>query len=658
MQQCSKNARNCSLDNDKHRCKNECYKECEPCSEIVEKPKTSCKHVFKVPCSENVDIHVSSCDYPCDKLLQCGHNCTNSCGESCNNSCQMMVEKTLPFCGHKFMCPCSDENLQQNFKCEEIVDLTDFAACGHKFKVPCHFKQLQPDDPILLAHCPEKCTSVLICGHTCTGSCVTCFQGRVHKACTVPCENLLVCGHKCELSCGKPCEPCSQACNISCVHGRCKLFCGQRCLKCNKKCPRACKHGKCTNKCGNQVCTVTPCEEACSKVFDCGHRCIGFCGDVCPTFCYICTGKAIKSNVNYIVLQECGHIFEVEEMKRYLLEGQNTIGLKLCPICKVRLNQTQRIKEYILEGINQQQQIMKKIYDVESTETQHISNKWYINNVIEAAGLDFNLRNITTATENVCFHFKRNVIEAASKYFVGRIQNPSRRFMHPATLTKKEHENENVYRMCDTELLVFFKITQSFFENLTFSLQQITDILKEFERCLNKLSLIILLAPALQTVTAIATNFDKDYFTLWYKVNLTHYSFLELFEENKNRLNNQQKEIANELIHLLYSVRKFTDDDDVLAKDLLKSLDKDNILREIWRIDLRFPVAFPDNIISYDRDSWFKCSEGHLNSCYRENERSCKICELKQDENENHGETKNFRRTKRRNRRYIPNRRR
>lgn len=256
------------------------------------------------------------CTAKCEKTLTCGHSCRNFCGESCTS------------------------------RCEEMVDMTSIAACQHKPKIPCYMlSTVKSDDPVLFKFCTAKCETVLACGHVCSGTCLECNQGRVHKACTAPCERFLICGHKCSLPCGKLCEPCTQKCLFKCAHRECNKICGHPCWRCNKKCPRVCKHAKCSSKCTRQSCGIRPCQKSCLKKLKCGHRCAGFCGDVCPPFCKICDGGEIgedAKHTRYIILERCGHVFEMEHIRRSL-EEQRHVGLKLCPVCKVALELTHRL---------------------------------------------------------------------------------------------------------------------------------------------------------------------------------------------------------------------------------------------------------------------------------------------------------------------------
>ncbi|CDW86153.1 UNKNOWN [Stylonychia lemnae] len=63
-------------------------------------------------------------------------------------------------------------------------------------------------------------------------------------------------------------------------------------------------------------CTIAPCTKACPIILDCGHYCIGLCGDQCPSICRECQPdhEAFDSfegdYQSKFVQIDCGHLFE------------------------------------------------------------------------------------------------------------------------------------------------------------------------------------------------------------------------------------------------------------------------------------------------------------------------------------------------------------
>ncbi|KAH0479515.1 MAG: uncharacterized protein KVP18_004340 [Porospora cf. gigantea A] len=108
------------------------------------------------------------CRHPCQRVLVCGHVCSNLCSEPCVSICE---EPCSMGCPHG-RCP----NL-----CHEAC-----ASCHE----PCPFQCLCP------GRNPKK-----LCSHLCYNAC-----GK--KLCTARCHRTCVCGERCAAFCGDPCHPC------------------------------------------------------------------------------------------------------------------------------------------------------------------------------------------------------------------------------------------------------------------------------------------------------------------------------------------------------------------------------------------------------------------------------------------------------------------
>lgn len=196
--------------------------------------------------------------------------------------------------------------------------------------------------PCGTAACVRACGTILPCGHSCQGvcgECVSCdtlkkdfrvhfnlpdaFLNRLaHHPCTERCGKALPCGHFCNAVCCKGCPPCCQPCT-------CGIFktsnnnhdprCGPTeqaltkdknkeeeeedfllrpgdhfCSKCPFRascscvCEWKCPHQSCSSLC-HVPCQRQPCNRRCTRVLpDCGHRCVGMCGEICPPLCPAC----------------------------------------------------------------------------------------------------------------------------------------------------------------------------------------------------------------------------------------------------------------------------------------------------------------------------------------------------------------------------------
>lgn len=125
-------------------------------------------------------------------------------------------------------------------------------------------------------------------------------------------------------------------------------------------------------------CNRLPCDERCSKVLDCGHRCPGLCGEPCyEDYCQDCGSrgdnrvdllefksyKDIDLNETPIVVLGCGHFFTAESldglarlsevyatsdlgMYNGLLDSSTVLAVPNCPDCK------RPIRQYVTHRYN------------------------------------------------------------------------------------------------------------------------------------------------------------------------------------------------------------------------------------------------------------------------------------------------------------------
>ncbi|KAK4872847.1 hypothetical protein RN001_014876 [Aquatica leii] len=390
---CERTRLDCSTGN--HKCLNRCYEKCTPCEVVVTKKK-SCTHKVMVPCNKSPDG--IKCIAKCKRLLPCGHACKKKCEESCG-ACNVKLLKEISECGHTIRIKCSETpsrklcyekcslllacghvcqnkcNERCTTSCETLIDHTNSTDCGHKFKIQCHMHQkvYASNSRELLKFCDSPCGATLSCSHVCSGTCGECAQGRIHKGCTEKCGAVLVCGHPCPIQCRDACRPCEAECTNKCQHSVCKERCGQPCIKCAEKCTRKCPHVQCLALCGN-ICTVSPCNEPCSKNLSCGHFCVGFCGDPCPPLCRECNhdelteiffGNEDEEGARFVMLDECKHVVENTGMLKWLQssEGdQEKIAPKCCPRCKTVLTSTQRYSDHVKKALMNLSQVKEKYF--------------------------------------------------------------------------------------------------------------------------------------------------------------------------------------------------------------------------------------------------------------------------------------------------------
>ncbi|XP_077984204.1 NFX1-type zinc finger-containing protein 1-like [Glandiceps talaboti] len=346
-----------------------CGKQCEE--------KLPCGHMCGRPCHPLDRAHLlPSCQHPCSKVI-CdeGHKCSKRCGEICVRKCEGIVDKVIPKCEHKqrvpcyqdvktvlckYPCqvslPCGHEHTvvcckkdNDELKCTQLV--TETLDCGHTENRECYIPKSE-------FACPHRCQVFLHCGHQCPGTCSKCR--KKHQPCTERCEKLLLCVHTCERDCSLECLPCSKKCEQYCKHHkwRCNKLCDRPCVPCNRPCIWQCPHKLCTRKCG-QVCDRSPCNQPCLKRLPrCNHMCIGFCGESCICACNlkedqkseIMTSIASKHSIQFVKLEDCGHVCEVGVLDDYMASHMDyTLEPKrlqhvLCPLpdCAIPIRNCRR----------------------------------------------------------------------------------------------------------------------------------------------------------------------------------------------------------------------------------------------------------------------------------------------------------------------------
>ncbi len=302
-----------------HRCGKKCFEDCGDCQVPLEKLMVICGHRQVMPCHKRPETW--SCRGDCVYKLPCGHPCRNRCGDDHTNICLVIVKRKWP--------------------------------CGHLLSIQCH------QTPGSFT-CNKRCRSYLECTHPCRGTCGTCHQGRLHESCFASCERTLVCGHLCREPCTSNCPPCSAKCQNRCRHSKCPKRCGDPCDPCKEPCVWRCQHFQCTMLC-SEPCDRPPCDQPCPRRLNCGHMCIGLCGEPCPEKCRICHrdivqeiffGTEEEEGACFVQLEDCGHILEVTGLDQWMNTtedetGKTAIQLKCCPKCKVPIHRNLRYSNQI-----------------------------------------------------------------------------------------------------------------------------------------------------------------------------------------------------------------------------------------------------------------------------------------------------------------------
>lgn len=160
--QCDKTITKCG-----HICKQVCSHddECSRCGTLVEKEIPDCGHPIIMRCDQ--EPKRTDCIVQCNKLLSCGHSCTETCAVLDCGPCQTLIEIPLA-CRHggtvKVKCSANEKEIWQA-----------------KFS------------------CQVKCEAELVCGHKCSNNCMDCLGGYIHGKCSENCDRVLFCGHNCQV---------------------------------------------------------------------------------------------------------------------------------------------------------------------------------------------------------------------------------------------------------------------------------------------------------------------------------------------------------------------------------------------------------------------------------------------------------------------------
>ncbi|KAK6740377.1 hypothetical protein RB195_008690 [Necator americanus] len=298
-----------------HQCSNGCGKPCaNVCREPVELSNKICGHTWKIPCDEAKITQ--ACPMPCQEVLPCGHKCADRCGQPCTVDCRKKVRRDLK-CGHSIIVACCEDESEK--QCQVLM-IRELDRCGHSVMIPCH---AGTDS----SYCSAVCGKNLTCGHKCMKNCGECFVAGGCK-CESTCGKVMSCGHRCSKKCGVPCEPCLALCLSRCKHQECGNSgneqairygrkCAQTCVLCPRLCDNSCQHRSCGKRC-YEVCDVKPCEQPCTLQLVCGHACLGMCNEECPRLCGTCQRK----NYVFLINQYLGPLEALTKLARIIeVEG-------------------------------------------------------------------------------------------------------------------------------------------------------------------------------------------------------------------------------------------------------------------------------------------------------------------------------------------------
>ncbi|CAF1016198.1 unnamed protein product, partial [Brachionus calyciflorus] len=279
------------------------------------------------------------CLLPCGYRLKCGHVCSKKCHGNYDQDhlkfeCMKNCDKPMERCGHLCKQVCSSEHKCD--KCGLMMDKT-IEQCGHIVKLRC-------DQEPLRTRCTHPCENYLECGHKCTKMCrdIDCGKCMTKIEVVSPCKHSSTIQVFCsdphwtfKTKCSKPCREI-----LECGH-RCIGTCGQ-CygglihVNCSQNCDRMlfCGH-KCSVPCSKQC---QPCQKECKN--KCKHsKCPRNCSDPCAPCLEKCTNKCKHSKCFKTCDEFCDRKPCDEPCDKLLKCGHPCIGLcgekcfNWCRIC-------------------------------------------------------------------------------------------------------------------------------------------------------------------------------------------------------------------------------------------------------------------------------------------------------------------------------------
>ncbi|XP_066939877.1 NFX1-type zinc finger-containing protein 1-like [Macrobrachium rosenbergii] len=601
-----------------HPCQRYCHEDCGKCILKVTKA-LPCGHE-----AQNVECHFSpesvECRMKCKKTLPCGHACKKLCYMTCD-PCPVKVKKTVPMCGHDVvvacgippsldMCdgnctktlPCGHKCLEKcntpcTKKCKELVVTSEKCPKNHLIKKPCHLvNEVTGEDA--WQYCDAPCMANLDCSHQCVGHCGSCFQGRLHVSCNKPCKRPLVCGHICQFPCSADCPPCQEMCNWKCEHSLCRKKCGLPCNFCQEPCTWKCEHQRCGKRCG-EPCSVPPCQKPCPKLLkNCGHPCIGFCGDPCPPLCRICNKEELTeftllgfeedADARFVTLEDCGHTIEAQGLEGWLAQGMGEIGMKSCPRCRKPIYNNRRYQKIILTTYK----------DVSKVKAKYFSSKTIVRRKeIELVLQDLQLASLFSQ------EVQQLMNNLGSNPFTSRKNKNKQKYLSVNELKLYSFQAHTLQKA--SEILRNAAKKDRPFSIRTLHLPRSSSILSEHEKRL-QLRIKDLIKKVMEKSVIIAPQLEEEVSCELQRLMIlpSYWKFLEKSNIEQARL----QEIRAKLEKLMDPTSKFTDDIDKKVRELLKESEQYVGGLAITESERMMIVK----AMGLKQGHWYKCPNGHV----------------------------------------------
>eukprot|EP00004_Rigifila_ramosa_P012162 TRINITY_DN2617_c0_g1_i6.p1 TRINITY_DN2617_c0_g1~~TRINITY_DN2617_c0_g1_i6.p1 ORF type:complete len:1886 (-),score=285.95 TRINITY_DN2617_c0_g1_i6:16-5643(-) len=340
----------------------------EPCQ-----ARLNCGHSCRLQCHP-FDHDRVQCFEICGRERSCGHKCQKTCvncTRGCPAKCNEIVAYTHPVCGHQFNINC--HQLSGPIECRTPVNVTH--ACGHTEQVKCFEMRAGR------LMCRQPCPDLLPCGNSCSKTCKGNRPAHPHvrAECQVKCDSLLMCGHSCEAGCKAEKNhtvSCEKPCEFGCLHQtKCLKRCHEACVPCREPCKWSCKHFKCSRLCF-EPCDRPRCEQPCLQKLQCGHVCVGLCGEPHPRCPKCLTNKDYKCSLSLTPIRDleyekgarlyglpCNCAFELEMFDQYIAteNEKESVQLLCCPNCRRAIFSAPRYEAEIKERIRKLEIVKQRL---------------------------------------------------------------------------------------------------------------------------------------------------------------------------------------------------------------------------------------------------------------------------------------------------------
>ena len=244
-----------------HACQRRCHfgTSCNDCMIVVNMTIPTCGHSIEMPCY--VDPSSIKCKKPCERVRICRHHCKNICSKKCEaRACQELVKTKLP-CGHEATIPCHKD--PEKYKCEEIVEVC--LSCGHKTSLACYVAKVKVQKIL----CNVKVEKELPCKHKLT---LPCHKNPKECKCKKKVDVGLSCGHMMSVICySMPIDLQNVSCKV-------KM---KRKLSCDHEITIPCYKNPMEHVCDEEVEITLSCGH--KKIIPCSKARHGQQGEICDT---------------------------------------------------------------------------------------------------------------------------------------------------------------------------------------------------------------------------------------------------------------------------------------------------------------------------------------------------------------------------------------